>query len=409
MALTLRAVLDELDRLSRRGRDRRDRPRRDRRLRRARRAARRPRQLRRHPLPADPRRRRGARLPARRARRPGAGRRRDGARGRPRLRLRARAGRGHDPHRRARDGAPRGLRARAHARAAPGRRRTAPSGRTRCSPRCSSARSTRARAPSAAARTCCPSCARPGVVDAGGFGLTVIFAGVVAALRGTEAPELDHHAPARVTHPQHESSTFRYCTNFAVTGESLEPTAWIDALEAIGDSVLVVGDQRTLKVHVHTDEPERATALFAGVGRRLAPRRRRHARAGRAAHGAARASRARCGVVAVVSGHGMEELFQLARRHAAAGRPDAQPVDLRAARRHPRRARRGGRRAAQLAQRGHGRRARRRAVGEEGRRRAHALPAGGPLGGGRARRRPRRARPTPPRCTTRWPPCAPAP
>src|SRR5688500_1691358 len=54
-----------------------------------------------------------------------------------------------------------------------------------------------------------------GVVDAGGYGLTVLFAGVVAALRGTDAPELEHHAPARVTHPQHESSTFRYCTNFA--------------------------------------------------------------------------------------------------------------------------------------------------------------------------------------------------
>jgi dihydroxyacetone kinase-like predicted kinase len=48
-----------------------------------------------------------------------------------------------------------------------------------------------------------------GVVDAGGYGLTVLFAGVIAALRGTEAPELEHHAPARVTHPQHESSTFR--------------------------------------------------------------------------------------------------------------------------------------------------------------------------------------------------------
>ena len=64
------------------------------------------------------------------------------------------------------------------------------------------------------------------MVDAGGFGLTVIFAGVVAALRGTEAPELDHHEPARVTHPQHESSTYRYCTNFAVTGEALDPSAF---------------------------------------------------------------------------------------------------------------------------------------------------------------------------------------
>jgi DAK2 domain fusion protein YloV len=148
-----------------------------------------------------------------------------------------------------------------------------------------------------------------GVVDAGGFGLTVIFAGVVAALRGTEAPALDHHAPARVTHPQHESSTYRYCTNFAVTGEGLDPSAWIESLESIGDSVLVVGDQRTLKVHVHTDEPERATGLFAGIGsvsrldvadmhEQVQQRTERLAE-----------PTAVCGVVAVVSGRGMEKLF----------------------------------------------------------------------------------------------------
>src|SRR5690242_7308970 len=58
-----------------------------------------------------------------------------------------------------------------------------------------------------------------GVVDAGGYGVIVIFAGVVAALRGEEAPAVAHHAPARVTHPEHASSTYRYCTNFAVTGD----------------------------------------------------------------------------------------------------------------------------------------------------------------------------------------------
>ena len=104
-----------------------------------------------------------------------------------------------------------------------------------------------------------------GVVDAGGYGLTVIFAGVVAALRGTPPPPLEHHAPARVTHPQHHSSSYRYCTNFAVTGEGLSPAPWIPQLEVIGDSVLVVGDSHTLKVHVHTDEPELATGLFDGT------------------------------------------------------------------------------------------------------------------------------------------------
>src|SRR5204863_8149938 len=66
-----------------------------------------------------------------------------------------------------------------------------------------------------------------GVVDAGGYGLTVILAGVVAGLRGAAPPQLDHHAPARITHPQHESATHRYCTNFAVTGDGLDPSPWI--------------------------------------------------------------------------------------------------------------------------------------------------------------------------------------
>ena len=44
-----------------------------------------------------------------------------------------------------------------------------------------------------------------GVVDAGGHALTVIFAGMIAALRGTAAPAVARQAaPARVTHPEHE-------------------------------------------------------------------------------------------------------------------------------------------------------------------------------------------------------------
>ncbi|MDO8212775.1 DAK2 domain-containing protein [Conexibacter sp. CPCC 206217] len=105
-----------------------------------------------------------------------------------------------------------------------------------------------------------------GVVDAGGYGLTVLFAGVIAALRGSDPPELAHHEAARVTRPQHASTTYRYCTNFAVIGTGLQARAFVPALEAIGDSVLVVGDRQTLKVHVHTDDPDAATAAFADAG-----------------------------------------------------------------------------------------------------------------------------------------------
>ncbi len=150
-----------------------------------------------------------------------------------------------------------------------------------------------------------------GVVDAGGYGLTVLLAGIVGALRGTEPLPLEHHVAARVTHPQHSSSTYRYCTNFAVIGSDLRPRAFIEALERLGDSVLVVGDPTTLKVHVHTDDPDGATALFAGAGAvshldvadMHEQARRRDERL------AAPVAPAQCGALAVATGDGMRALF----------------------------------------------------------------------------------------------------
>ena len=147
-------------------------------------------------------------------------------------------------------------------------------------------------------------------MDAGGYGLTIIFAGVIAALRGAEPPPLEHYSPARITQPQHASSTYRYCTNFAVTGSNLEAGPWIARLERLGDSVLVVGDAHTLKVHVHTDEPERATGLFDGVGAvsRLDVADMHEQVEERTLR--IQESLDRCGVLAVVNGDGMAELFK---------------------------------------------------------------------------------------------------
>jgi uncharacterized protein len=174
-----------------------------------------------------------------------------------------------------------------------------------------------------------PVLADAGVVDAGGYALTVIFAGVVAALRGSEAPEIEHHtAPARITHPQHTSETYRFCTNFAVTGEDLEPTRWREELATLGDSILVVGDPHTLKVHVHTDHPESATGLFDGVGAvshldvadMHAQMAERAERLGTNGHTrAAPPAASRCGVVAVSSGDGMRLLFESLGAHVVDG------------------------------------------------------------------------------------------
>ncbi len=203
-----------------------------------------------------------------------------------------------------------------------------------------------------------------GVVDAGGYGLTIILAGVVAALRGDEPPPLDHHAPARISHPEHSSATYRFCTNFAVTGGGLSPGRFIEPLERLGDSVLVVGDATTLKVHLHTDEPELATAVFADAGEvsrldvadmraQLAERDERLlggatvtgadgpsiaiAAAIDGADGATPlggvqqipaidgAERVRCGAVAVVSGTGLAEMYRELGVHTIDGGPTLNP------------------------------------------------------------------------------------
>jgi uncharacterized protein len=155
-----------------------------------------------------------------------------------------------------------------------------------------------------------------GVVDAGAYGLTVMIAGCLAALRGDAAPELEHHyAPAALHRPEHESSSFRFCTNFAVTGEALDSGRFTPLLEDLGDSVLVVGDERTLRVHVHTDDPDAAVALFEAVGEvsRFDVADMHEQVAGRSARLSADThptGAPTCSVVAVASGHGVQRLYQ---------------------------------------------------------------------------------------------------
>ena len=106
-----------------------------------------------------------------------------------------------------------------------------------------------------------------GVVDAGGYALTLVFAGFIGALRDGEHRPVEHRTGrARVTRPQHSSTTYRYCASFAVTGTEVEPQRFRAALERLGDAVLIVGDQSTLKVHLHTDDPDAATGLFSSLG-----------------------------------------------------------------------------------------------------------------------------------------------
>jgi DAK2 domain fusion protein YloV len=106
-----------------------------------------------------------------------------------------------------------------------------------------------------------------GVVDAGGAGLVELLRGIAAAVAGAPVPESPATAePAHVEAIHLEPSRFRYCTVFVVEGEGLDRDELEERLEPLGDSLLVVGDETALKVHVHTDDPGAALSLGTAAG-----------------------------------------------------------------------------------------------------------------------------------------------
>jgi DAK2 domain fusion protein YloV len=153
--------------------------------------------------------------------------------------------------------------------------------------------------------------AEHGVVDAGALGLVVIVRGLVAGLAGEAAqlPEIPHYAPPARSHDVHHADpAYRWCTNFVVTGERLDGSRFVPRLEELGDSVLVVGDEATIKVHVHTDDAEAAKALFDGVGEIVQEDiADMH---DQVAERDARLRESRSVVLAVASGNGMAALFR---------------------------------------------------------------------------------------------------
>jgi uncharacterized protein len=174
-----------------------------------------------------------------------------------------------------------------------------------------------------------PALRQAGVVDAGGYALTVVFGGIIGALRDAERPPVELRATARVTRPQHSSTTYRYCASFAVTGTELEPWRFRPALERLGDSVLIVGDQATLKVHLHTDDPDAVTVMFEPHGTvshlDVADMRAQvEAREERLAAPAPALSDA----IAVTSGPGMRSLFESLGVRAIDGGPALDPSSL---------------------------------------------------------------------------------
>lgn len=113
-----------------------------------------------------------------------------------------------------------------------------------------------------------------GVVDAGGFGLAIIFDAFTAALLGRSGTMVDEMSFARGAHPKveieqvndWEGSQYRYCNEFLVDSDTLDKDAALEFLSTMGDCELCVGEVPKFKVHVHSDHPDQVLKYFLDHG-----------------------------------------------------------------------------------------------------------------------------------------------
>ena len=115
-----------------------------------------------------------------------------------------------------------------------------------------------------------------GVVDAGGQGLYTILEGATQYLKG-EAEQMQFRKPWMITSsvplvgrtPQMlavEEVPYGYCTEFMLKGQELDLEKLRTKLEKKGQSLIVVGNESTVRVHIHTMDPGNVVRYATSLG-----------------------------------------------------------------------------------------------------------------------------------------------
>jgi hypothetical protein len=109
---------------------------------------------------------------------------------------------------------------------------------------------------------------KAGVVDAGAQGFVYLLEGVVKYVR-----EAARHAPpplpfqevqAAIFDKSPEDILFRYCTETLLEGDAIDRDGLRREAALLGDSIVIAGGGSKLRLHIHTNEPEKLFAVAGG-------------------------------------------------------------------------------------------------------------------------------------------------
>lgn len=113
-----------------------------------------------------------------------------------------------------------------------------------------------------------------GVVDAGGQGVVYILESFYRyALGDTTIDEMSspEHIGAEMAfldnvEELHGEDAFGYCTNFMIFGEHMDFDSARETFAGMGQSVVAVGDEAIIKVHIHTENPGEVLGYALSLG-----------------------------------------------------------------------------------------------------------------------------------------------
>ncbi|MGG7176031.1 DAK2 domain-containing protein [Clostridium paraputrificum] len=116
-----------------------------------------------------------------------------------------------------------------------------------------------------------PALKKAKVVDSGGMGLYIILSGMTEALKEEITAEVKDIKISEGGAVGAQSTAdvdikFGYCTEFIILGDANKAKSFQDEIEPMGDSMIVVGYDDVIKVHIHTNDPGKVLAKAVQIG-----------------------------------------------------------------------------------------------------------------------------------------------
>lgn len=109
------------------------------------------------------------------------------------------------------------------------------------------------------------------VVDSGASGFVLFLEGVVKFLQNKDIKILSRKEEEIFIDEEEAYEldgdlTFRYCTEALITGESLNQESIKIAISELGDSQIVAGNSKKVRIHIHTDKPDEVFSVLRNWG-----------------------------------------------------------------------------------------------------------------------------------------------